>query len=64
MAKLPVVDKIACIGCGLCVTLAPGSFKLDADNKAETINPPKDNEEKIQEAIDSCPVTVISWSSK
>lgn len=61
MAKVPVVNKETCIGCGLCVTIAPKTFKLDAEGKAEVISAPGDNEKTIQEAIDSCPVAAIFW---
>jgi ferredoxin len=61
MAKVPVVDKMLCISCGLCTELAPNTFKLDADDLAETYNPTGDPESAIQEAIDSCPVEAISW---
>jgi ferredoxin len=53
------IDKNLCIGCGTCVSIAPKSFKLDVDGKAETIEPMKDEEKVIKEAIDSCPVTAI-----
>lgn len=59
MVKLPQVDKETCIGCGACVTIAPKTFKLDSEGKAEVINPPGDNEKTIKEAIDSCPVEAI-----
>lgn len=60
MKKL-VVDQNTCIGCGLCVTLAPKTFRMDEDNKAEVINSQGDDPQKIQEAIDSCPVSAIKW---
>ena len=63
MAKLPIVDKNKCIGCGTCVALAPKTFKLGADFKAEVISPPGDEEEKIKEAIDSCPVNAIKFKN-
>ena len=59
MQKLPQVDKKTCIGCGTCTVLAPKSFKLGNDGKAEVLNPPGDEEAKIKEAIDSCPVNAI-----
>lgn len=67
MAKIPKVDKEKCIGCGTCTVLAPKTFRLGKDGKAEVINPPADEEEKIsklvsaeiKEAIDSCPVEAI-----
>jgi len=62
MAKLPIVDKDKCIGCSTCSVLAPKTFKLSKDNKAEVINPPGDEEKKIKEAIDSCPVDAIKFA--
>jgi ferredoxin len=53
------IDKNLCIGCGTCVTIAPKTFKLEIDGKAEVVVPPKDKEEVIKEAIDSCPVNAI-----
>ena len=63
MAKLPQVDKETCIGCGLCVTVAAKTFRLDKNGKAEVINPPGDEEKTIQEAIDSCPVEAIKFTN-
>lgn len=60
MANVLVVDKDKCIGCGLCVTLAQKTFKLDKDNKAEVIDPPTDDAKTIQEAIDCCAVGAIT----
>ncbi len=53
------IDKNLCIGCGTCVSIAPRSFKLGDDGKAEVIEPAGDGQVKIQEAIDSCPVSAI-----
>jgi len=64
MAKVPRVDKGKCIGCGTCTVLAPRTFKLGEDGKAEVINPPGDEEEKIREAADSCPVGAIEVKSE
>ena len=55
------VDLDKCIGCGTCVVIAEKSFKLSDEGKSTPINPPGDSQEKIQEAIDSCPVDAISW---
>ncbi len=54
-----VIDKGLCIGCGTCVTIAPKSFKLNNEGKAEVIEPQEDGESKVKEAIDSCPVSAI-----
>jgi ferredoxin len=54
------VDKNKCIGCGTCVAIAPKSFKLGDDGKAQSIEPLGDSEEKVKEAAESCPVEAIS----
>lgn len=53
------INKELCIGCGTCPILAPASFKMDNDGKAEAINPPGDSEQAIKDARDSCPVGAI-----
>lgn len=60
--KTAKVDKDHCIGCGHCVAIAEKTFFLNEEGKSEVKENPKDTEEKIQEAIDSCPVQVISWT--
>lgn len=57
--KKLVIDKDLCIGCGLCTAVAENTFELSGDGKAAVKNPSGDSEEKIQEAIDSCPVSAI-----
>lgn len=55
------VDKEKCIGCGLCVSLADKSFRLnEKEFKAEVIEPVGDSQDKIESAIESCPVNAIS----
>jgi len=53
------VNKNKCIGCGTCVAIAPESFRIGEEGKAEAIEPPEDGEEKIKEAAESCPVGAI-----
>jgi len=55
------VDPAVCIGCGTCTALAPNSFKMGDNAKAQAQDPTADPEETIQNAIDSCPVGAISW---
>ena len=57
------VDEKKCIGCGTCVTIAPKSFRLNDEAKAEAINPSGDSENKVKEAIDSCPVNALEWAN-
>lgn len=63
MKKLKI-DEDLCIGCGTCSALAAKTFKLNDDGKAEVLNPSGDDEETIQNAIDSCPVQAISWQKE
>lgn len=58
MAKI-IIDKNKCIRCGTCVAIAPKSFKLTDDGKAQLIEPVADDEKTIKEVIDSCPVQAI-----
>ena len=60
MAKNVKVDAELCIGCGLCVSLAPDCFKLNDSGKSEVIGENCADEAKCQEAVDSCPVRAIS----
>jgi len=58
----PVVDAELCIACELCVDIAPNTFELNDEGISEVIDPEGDDEDAIQEAIDSCPVEAISWA--
>ena len=58
------VDKGKCIGCGLCTSIAEKTFKLDDEGKAKILSQIGDEEEKVQEAIDACPVGAITWEEK
>lgn len=47
-----------CIGCGVCSQICPQVFDLDEDaGKVHVSN--VNNEECVQEAVDSCPVSCI-----
>jgi ferredoxin len=61
MSKIPVVNQDECISCGLCVETCPEVFRLNDKDLSEVYNPTGASEEKIQEAIDSCPVQCIQW---
>jgi ferredoxin len=62
--KVPVVDQDECTGCGLCADIAANTFKLNEDDVSEVIDPQGDDEDTIQEAIDSCPVECIAWEEQ
>jgi ferredoxin len=58
----PKVDPDLCTGCEVCVELVPEVFEMGDDEVAhvKNANPSEDLNDKIQEAIDSCPSEAIS----
>lgn len=56
------VDKNLCIGCGTCVSICPSVFQIGQDGKSEVIDAIGKSCKKIEEAIDSCPVSAIKNS--
>lgn len=57
-----IVDQDACVGCEMCVEVCNQIFEMDngkAKVKVETI--PKDLQELVGEAVDTCPVDAISF---
>lgn len=62
MSKKVVLDQEECIGCESCVEICPEVFGFDEDEEmAYLIMEEGGPEDKIQEAIDSCPSECISW---
>lgn len=58
------VKKDACIGCGLCTSIASEVFGFGDDGLAENVlgdntELPEEVVESVQEAADSCPVNAI-----
>ncbi|MDO8617381.1 MAG: ferredoxin [Candidatus Uhrbacteria bacterium] len=53
------VDRDLCIGAAPCVTVAPGVFQLDEENKAYVVNQKGADDETILLAAQSCPVQAI-----
>ncbi len=54
-----VVDRELCIGAAPCVTIAPGVFQLDEENKAYIVDQNGADAETILLAAQSCPVQAI-----
>jgi ferredoxin len=61
MARTPYVDQDVCISCNLCADTTPEVFRMNDDGLAEVFDPAGASEERIQEAMDVCPVTCIHW---
>ena len=56
------VDEAVCIGCRYCAHVAANTFVVEADwGRSRAIRQDGDNTERIQEAIDTCPVDCIHW---
>lgn len=54
------VDQEGCISCGLCVGTEPNVFRFNDEGRAEVYGPvTAENEDDVQRAMDSCPVSVI-----
>ena len=62
MARNVIIDEEECIGCGTCEEICPEVFSLDDDaGIAKVTNPEGAPEDKIEEAIEACPVECIHW---
>ena len=56
------VDQQECVGCGACTEMAPDVFRMNDDEKSEVYGKVTDqNKAEVQEAIDVCPASCISW---
>ncbi len=63
--RIPVIDTEECIACGNCGQVCPKVFRLNEGlGFAQVINPGGAPDDKIQEAIDSCPVSCIHWADE
>ena len=56
------VDEAVCIGCRYCAHVASNTFLVESDwGRSRAIRQDGDSTERIQEAIDTCPVDCIHW---
>lgn len=56
------VDEAVCIGCRYCAHVASNTFVLEPDlGRSRAVRQDGDSTERIQEAIDTCPVDCIHW---
>jgi ferredoxin len=54
-----------CIACVTCEELCPEVFILNESlGFAQVVNPGGGSEDRIQEAIDACPVQCIHWTGQ
>ncbi|CAA6673018.1 unnamed protein product [Spirodela intermedia] len=57
------VDEFSCIGCKNCANLAPDVFKIEEDFGRARVFCQNGNVNLVQQAIESCPVDCIHWTS-
>jgi ferredoxin len=58
------VDEAVCIGCRYCCHVATHTFAVEPHwGRSRAIRQDGDSTERIQEAIDTCPVDCIHWVS-
>jgi len=56
------VDEAVCIGCRYCCHVAANTFVVESEwGRSRAIRQYGDSTERIQEAIDTCPVDCIHW---
>jgi len=56
------VDEFTCIGCRNCCNVCPKTFDIEDDwGRARVMKQGVDVQDKLQEAIDTCPVSCIHW---
>ena len=54
------VDRELCMGAGLCVLYAPGTFAHDAEAKAYVVDAPTDDLDTVRTAASACPTAAIT----
>jgi ferredoxin len=56
------VDEAVCIGCRYCAHVATNTFVVEPHwGRSRALRQDGDSTERIQEAIDTCPVDCIHW---
>ena len=54
------VDRELCMGSGMCILYAPGTFAHDDQAKATVLEPSTDDPETVRIAQGACPVAAIT----
>jgi ferredoxin len=54
------VDRERCIGSGICVTLAPGTFDQDDTATCVLRDPLEDPLERVRSAVEACPTRALA----
>ncbi|MCK9894525.1 ferredoxin [Frankia sp. AgB32] len=54
-----VVDRSRCVGSGMCIVYAPGTFAHDDEAKAVVLDPAGDDLETVEIAVEACPTSAL-----
>lgn len=54
------IDRDRCIGSGMCVVYAPGTFDQDTTAKAVVREPADDDLDEVRAAVEACPTSALS----
>ena len=55
------VDRELCIGSGMCIVYAPGTFAHDDETKAVVVDPAGDPIDAIRKRCEACPTRRSAW---
>lgn len=53
------IDRELCMGSGLCLVYAPGTFAHDDETKAIVVDPTGDTREALMTAAEACPTGAL-----
>ena len=53
------VDRDLCMGSGMCIVYAPGTFEHDEETKAVVVDPAGDPLDAIRTAVQACPTGAL-----
>jgi ferredoxin len=53
------VDRELCMGSGMCMVYAPGTFAHDDEAKAVVVDPEADGPDALQAALEACPTGAL-----
>jgi ferredoxin len=54
------IDRDVCIGSGMCVAYAPGTFSQNEEAKVILVDPAGDPADTIRAAVEACPTGALS----
>jgi ferredoxin len=57
------VDRELCLGSGMCIVYAPGTFAHDEQAKALVLDPADDPLDAVRTAVEACPTSALRLDS-